>query len=132
MPRKVDDLLAEARADIERLEPAQAQQLLQLGALLIDIRPEHQRRTHGVVPGALIIERNVFEWRLDPTSEFRVPQADGHDRCVLVLCQEGYASSLAAASLRALGYTRTGDVIGGFDAWQAAGLPVAWPGACSA
>jgi rhodanese-related sulfurtransferase len=125
MPRKIDDLLAEARADIERLDPVQARQRVEeRGALLVDIRPEHQRRAHGVVPGALLIERNVFEWRLDPTSEFRVPQADGHERFVLVLCQEGYASSLAAASLRALGYQRAGDVIGGFDAWRAAGLPV--------
>jgi rhodanese-related sulfurtransferase len=123
--KSVDQLVAAARAEIERLSPEQTQRSLRDGALLIDIRPQQQRREHGVVPDALIIERNVLEWRLDPGSAFRIPQATGHERHVLVLCQEGYASSLAAASLRALGYARVGDVIGGFDAWRSAGLPVA-------
>ena len=95
------------------------------GALLVDIRPESQRRIHGEVPYGLVIERNVLEWRLDPTSPWRIPQADSHDRIVIVLCQEGYASSFAAAALIDLGYRRAGDVDGGFDAWRDAGLPVA-------
>jgi rhodanese-related sulfurtransferase len=123
--RNVEQLVDDARGEIERLSPEETFRSLRDGALLIDIRPQQQRHEHGVVPNALIIERNVLEWRLDPSSAFRIPEATGHDRHVLVLCQQGYASSLAAASLRALGYTRVGDVIGGFDAWQRAGLPVA-------
>ncbi|HEY2736096.1 MAG TPA: rhodanese-like domain-containing protein [Polyangiales bacterium] len=122
--RSVDNLLAAARSGIERVTPDSAHALVQAGALLIDIRPIQQRREFGIVPDALRIERNVLEWRLDPTSAFRISEATGHDRTVLVLCQQGYASSFAAASLRELGYARAGDVIGGFDAWCGAGLPV--------
>jgi rhodanese-related sulfurtransferase len=123
--RSADQLVDEARSDIERVSPERALQHLREGALLVDIRPIHQRREHGIVPEALCIERNVLEWRLDPTGDHRLPEATGHDRHVLILCQQGYASSLAAATLKSLGYTRTGDVIGGFDAWRAAGLPTA-------
>jgi rhodanese-related sulfurtransferase len=122
--RSVDQLLAEAREQIERITPQQAAAQMRAGALLIDIRPEHQRRTHGVIPDALHIERNVLEWRLDPSGDSRIPEASGHERPVWVICQQGYASSLAAASLRALGYSQVGDVIGGFDAWLDAGLPI--------
>lgn len=121
--RSVDSLLDEARADIDRYSVAQAFSYQQQGALLIDIRPVAQRAEHGVVPHALIIERNVLEWRLDPQCEHRLPGISSYERRVLILCQEGYASSFAAASVRALGYLHVGDVIGGFDAWRAAGLP---------
>jgi rhodanese-related sulfurtransferase len=121
----VDALLGAARTRIRRWTPSQALLLVREGALLVDIRPESQRRIHGEVPYGLVIERNVFEWRLDPTSAWRVPEADGSDRPVIVLCQEGYASSFAAASLVDLGYRCAGDVDGGFEAWHAAGLQVA-------
>jgi rhodanese-related sulfurtransferase len=94
------------------------------GALLVDTRPAAQRAREGSVPGALVVERNVLEWRFDPRSDARLPQATGYDVEVIILCSEGYSSSLAADSLRALGLTRTTDVIGGFGAWAAAGLPV--------
>lgn len=125
MSSAVEGLLGAARTRIERWTPAQAFLLLREGALLVDIRPEAQRRTHGEVPYGLVIERNVLEWRLDPTSPWRIPQADSLDRIVIVLCQEGYASSFAAASLVDLGYRRAGDVAGGYAAWRAAELPVA-------
>ena len=123
--RSADQLVERARTQIERFTPARAFQSVREGALLIDIRPIQQRREHGIVPQALCIERNVLEWRLDPSGAYRIPEATGHDRAVLILCQQGYASSLAAASLKAMGYQTTGDVIGGFDAWQSAGLPIA-------
>ncbi|HKP61326.1 MAG TPA: rhodanese-like domain-containing protein [Polyangiales bacterium] len=122
--RSADDLVEEARLSIDRVSAERAFELAAAGALLIDIRPAAQRAAHGGVPGALIIERNVLEWRLDPTGEFRLPEVTDHARKLIVLCQQGYASSLAAASLAALGYTRPADVIGGFDAWAKAGLPV--------
>jgi rhodanese-related sulfurtransferase len=123
----VDDLLAEARATYERISPRAAYQLvLHNRAVLVDIRPEAQRRAEGEVDPALrpvVIERNVLEWRLDPRSAARLPWA-GYDLRVLVLCQEGYASSLAAASLVRLGLTRAADVVGGLRAWREAGLPL--------
>ena len=122
--RSADDLVEEARLSIDRVSAERAFELAAAGALLIDIRPAAQRAAHGGVPGALIIERNVLEWRLDPTGDFRLPEVTDHTRKLIVLCQQGYASSLAAASLAALGYTRPADVIGGFDAWAKAGLPV--------
>jgi rhodanese-related sulfurtransferase len=91
--------------------------------MLVDIRPIHQRRAHGEIPGALIVERTVLEWRLDPRSTARLPIANRYDLPVIVVCQEGYSSSLAAASLRLLGLHRATDLAGGFDAWKAAGLP---------
>jgi rhodanese-related sulfurtransferase len=92
--------------------------------LLVDIRPVAQRTEHGEIPDALIVERNVLEWRFDPSSQWRLPQVTGYDRDVIVLCQEGYASSFAAASLRQLGHERVADLIGGFAAWRRTGLPV--------
>lgn len=121
--RSADDLVAEARRAITRVTALEAHALARAGALLIDIRPQAQRAQHGEIPFALAIERNVLEWRLDPTGAWRIPEVRDHDQQLIVLCQQGYASSLAAASLAALGHRRVSDLIGGFDAWQAAGLP---------
>ncbi len=123
----MDALLADARSRLERITPRAAYDELTTGnALIVDIRPAAQRATHGEVPASLpvlVIERNVLEWRLDPRSDARVPEAS-YDRRVIVLCQEGYQSSLAADALQSLGIQRATDVEGGFDAWRADGLPV--------
>jgi rhodanese-related sulfurtransferase len=123
--RTIDDVLAEARAGLTRLSPRETWAALQDGALLVDIRPAAQRAAEGEVPDAVVIERNVLEWRLDPASDHRIPAATGYDVQVVVLCSEGYTSSLAAAALADLGLHRATDVVGGFHAWAAAGLPVA-------
>jgi rhodanese-related sulfurtransferase len=128
VPKTVDDLVVEARAMLMRLTPEQALEGLEHGALLVDVRTTEQRAEHGVIPGAVPIGLNVLEWRLDPSSEWRIPQATGHDLRVIVFCQEGYSSSLAAARLQSLGLSRATDVIGGFEAWRDAGLPVERPG----
>jgi rhodanese-related sulfurtransferase len=119
----VDDLLAAARARLDRVDPRQAAEEQQAGALLIDIRPSEQRRREGTIPGARVMERNVLEWRLDPTSEWRIPEARDHDVRVIVVCSEGYTSSLAAAALQDLGLAKATDLAGGFWAWLQAGLP---------
>jgi rhodanese-related sulfurtransferase len=119
----VDELLTRARSRLIRLEPEQAAEARTRGALLVDIRPEAQRAREGGIPGAIVIERNVLEWRLDPTSPWRIPEADGYGREVVVFCSEGYTSSLAAASLQDLGLNRATDLVGGFLAWAEAGLP---------
>jgi rhodanese-related sulfurtransferase len=121
--RTVDDLLAEARSRIVRVSPHEAAARIATGALLVDIRPAAQRGREGEVPGSLIVERNVLEWRFDPASDARLPQATGYDVDVIILCSEGYTSSLAADALRSLGLHRATDVVGGFSAWAAAGLP---------
>jgi rhodanese-related sulfurtransferase len=121
--RSVDDLLAEARSRLVRLTPEETAARVARGALLVDIRPAAQRAVEGEVPGALIVERNVLEWRFDPLSDARLPEATGYDVEVIVLCSEGYTSSLAADALRSLGITQATDVVGGFVAWRAAGLP---------
>jgi rhodanese-related sulfurtransferase len=121
--RTIDDLLAEARTRIVRVTPHEAAARVAAGAYLVDIRPAAQRQREGEVPGSLIVERNVLEWRFDPASDARLPQATGYDVDVIVLCSEGYTSSLAADALRSLGLHRATDVIGGFSAWAAAGLP---------
>ena len=123
--RTVDDLLAEARASLSRLVPHLAALAVAAGALLVDIRPEAQRRAEGEFVGALVIERNVLEWRLDPASPDRLPDVTGHDQVIIVACSEGYASSFAAASLQQLGFGSATDLVGGFQAWRAAGLPTA-------
>ena len=122
-PRTIDDLLAEARSRIARVTPREAAARIADGALLVDIRPAAQRAREGEVPGSLIVERNVLEWRFDPVSKARLPQATGYDVDIIVLCSEGYTSSLAADALRSLGLHRATDVVGGFHAWAAAGLP---------
>lgn len=124
MPRTVDDLLMEARALLDRVTPEQASAELEDGALLVDVRTEAQRAMHGEIPGAVAIGLNVLEWRLDPASEWRIPQAIDHDVHVIVCCQQGYSSSLAAARLQSMGLHRATDVVGGFEAWRDAGLPV--------
>jgi rhodanese-related sulfurtransferase len=121
----IGDLLARARARLHRLDPPDAAAAVDDGALLVDIRPGWQRLDEGTVPGALVIERNHLEWRLDPTSDARIAEATDHDRQWIVLCSEGYTSSLAAAALQDLGLHRATDVDGGFRAWAAAGLPTA-------
>jgi rhodanese-related sulfurtransferase len=123
MTDTIDDLLARARARLRRLEPADAAAAAARGALLVDTRPEWQRYDEGEIPGALLIERNHLEWRLDPASDARIPEAVDHDVEVIVVCSEGYSSSLAAASLQDLGLHRATDLVGGFQAWKAAGLP---------
>jgi rhodanese-related sulfurtransferase len=119
----IDDLLAISRDGVRRPGPLEAHRAAAEGALLVDIRPAAQRADEGEIPEALIIERNVLEWRLDPTGSHRIPQAENHDVAVIVVCSEGYASSLAAESLRKLGLHRATDLDGGFRAWAAAGLP---------
>ncbi|GAA5015508.1 rhodanese-like domain-containing protein [Kitasatospora paranensis] len=123
MVTTIDDLVARARAGVDRPGPAEAARAVERGALLVDIRPAAQRAREGGIPGALVIERNVLEWRLDPAGSHRIAEADGHDVHWIVVCSEGYASSLAAASLRELGLHRATDLDGGFVAWAAAGLP---------
>ena len=119
----VDSLLEQARSTLDRLSPRAAYQAWLGGAELVDIRPAAQRAAEGEVPGALLVERNVLEWRFDPASPARLPEATGHDLQVIVLCSEGYTSSLAAAALQQLGLHRATDVVGGFRAWRAACLP---------
>ena len=120
--RSIDELLADARRGLDRLTPGQASAEIAAGALLVDIRPAAQRAAEGEVPGALIVERNVLEWRFAPDSRWRLPQA-GPDAVLVVVCNEGYASSLAADTLRWLGVAGATDLAGGFRAWAAAGLP---------
>ena len=113
----VDELLERARARIIRVMPEDLEARLRLGALVIDIRPAAQREEEGSLPGALILERNVLEWRLDPTCSDRLTDVHDHERLVIVVCSEGYASSLAAASIKDLGYSSVGDLKGGYKAW---------------
>jgi rhodanese-related sulfurtransferase len=119
----IAQILEAARARLHRLTPAQAYAEVGKGAVLVDIRPAAQRQTEGEIPGAIVIERNVLEWRLDPRSDHRLPIA-GFSLRVIVVCSEGYTSSLAAASLLDLGIVGATDLDGGFRAWEAAGLPV--------
>ncbi len=123
-PVTVNDLLARARTALDRVDAERAAREVDEGALLIDIRSETQRASDGVVPGALYFPRNVLEWRCDPGCEGYDPRVGGPERRVIVMCDAGYASSLAAASLQELGFERATDLDGGFQAWRAAGLPV--------
>lgn len=118
-PRSADDLMNEARARIDRVTVDQLEGVLKEGGLLIDIRPEAQRSAEGSLPGALVVERNVLEWRFDLSGPDHLEQVTGYDQPVVVVCSEGYASSLAAASLRDLGFARAADLEGGFKAWAA-------------
>ena len=124
--RTIDDLLVEARARLDRVEPAAARDAAQNGAVLVDIRSELHRDEHGTIPGAVHHPRNVLEWRLDPASGYSDPALSGDlDRRLILVCHEGYQSSLAAAIAQDLGFANATDLIGGFEAWRDAGLPVA-------
>ncbi|HVF77542.1 MAG TPA: rhodanese-like domain-containing protein [Solirubrobacteraceae bacterium] len=126
MTRKtIDELLAQARAGLVRVGPHEARDAVQSGAVLIDIRTESQRAADGVVPGAIWFARNVLEWRCDPNCEAHDERVGDLGRRVIVMCDEGYQSSLAAATLQQLGFARATDLVGGFHAWRDAGLPVA-------
>jgi rhodanese-related sulfurtransferase len=121
--RTIASVLEEARAGLCRLSPVEAHLAVSGGALLVDTRTPWQRDAQGELPGALVIDRTVLEWRLDPTSDARIPEAGDYDQLVIVVCRQGYSSSLAAAGLQALGLWRATDVIGGVEAWLADGLP---------
>ncbi|MFD7568041.1 rhodanese-like domain-containing protein [Streptomyces tendae] len=124
-PTGIDALLERVRAGYRRIAPQEAYDAAEAGAaLLVDIRYAALRERDGVIPGALVIERNELEWRLDPQGSHRLPEATDHDVRVVVVCNEGYASTLAAESLHRLGLHRATDLVGGFQAWRAAGLPV--------
>jgi rhodanese-related sulfurtransferase len=119
----IDQMLENARSGLTRLSPLETCEAAARGALLVDIRPEENRSSEGEIPGALVVDRNVLEWRLDPASRARLPEASSYDRQIIIICNEGYASSLAAAALHQLGLERATDMIGGYRAWKAAGLP---------
>jgi len=123
-PLTVDELLAEARRGSERLGPKEAASAMSAGAVLVDIRSELQRERDGLVPGSVFFPRNVLEWRCDPASPHRDERVSDASRQLIVMCDEGYQSSLAAANLRRLGFDDATDLAGGFRAWRAAGLPV--------
>jgi rhodanese-related sulfurtransferase len=120
----VDDLLAEARDGLDRVTPFEALRAQRAGALLVDMRSEVDRARDGEIPGAHRYPRNVLEWRLDPACAYRDPEIARRDVRVILVCAEGYQSSLAAAAVRRFGVDAT-DVIGGFEAWRDAGLPIA-------
>lgn len=122
--RSVDRILADARDRLARLDPHTAYERVRGGAVLVDIRPAVYRQAEGLMPSALVIERNDLEWRLDPASDARLPIAS-YELEVIVVCNEGYASSLAALSLQDLGLRSATDLVGGYRAWRTAGLPVA-------
>jgi rhodanese-related sulfurtransferase len=121
---RIDEHLARARADLVRLTADQAWHEVCAGALLVDTRTAAQRSRQGGLPHALVIDRTVLEWRLDPSSPHRIPEVRDAQHRVIVICRQGYSSSLAAASLRAIGLERATDVIGGVEAWLVAGLPL--------
>ena len=120
----IDELLEESRRKLQRLAPRDASNAVADGAFLIDIRSETQRASDGTVPGSTFVPRNVLEWRLDPSSPWRDPELARADAVIILMCDEGYQSSLAAAVLQTLGLRRATDVVGGFQAWSAAGLQV--------
>jgi rhodanese-related sulfurtransferase len=123
-PVTVDQLLDAARARLHRLSPSEAFARMRGDAVLVDIRSDRQRARDGIVPGSIHVSRNVLEWRLDPASSHRDPRLARRDARIMLLCHEGFQSSLAAATLQRLGLLRATDVVGGFQAWRAGGLPV--------
>jgi rhodanese-related sulfurtransferase len=130
--KTVDELLAQARATLpDRPSPAEALHAQASGALLIDIREDDQRREDGLIPGAIVLPRNSLEWRCDPASQWRHPAITGWDLRIILICNQGYQSSLAAATLQQLGLIHATDLDGGFTAWAAAGLPVIAPATAS-
>jgi len=122
--RTIEELLAQAREKLVRVEPHEAHDAISGGALMIDIRSETQRAADGIVADAIWCVRHVLEWRCDPSSEARDERVGDLERHVIVMCDEGYQSSLAAATLQQLGFGRATDLVGGFQAWRASGLPV--------
>lgn len=122
--RTIDDVLADARSRLVRVSPTEAAGRRDRGALFVDIRPAAQRATEGEIPGSLVIERNVLEWRFDPDSDAARPEAS-LDLEIIVFCSEGYTSSLAAAALQDVGLNRATDLDGGFQRWRAEGFPTA-------
>ena len=122
-PCAIDGLLDAVRAGLDRVAPERLAAEVAAGALVVDTRPVEQRQRDGSLPGAIVVDRNVLEWRLDPTSPHRLPEVTGPDLRVVVVCNEGYSSSLAAATLRQLGLHRATDLAGGFQAWLAARDP---------
>ena len=127
--RTIDEILACARTRLVRVTPRQAFRELSGGGVLVDIRPAAQRAAQGEIPGSTVVERNHLEWRLDPGSDARLPWVTGYDHRIIVFCVDGYTSSLAAAALQDLGLHQATDMIGGFRAWTAEGLPSAAGGA---
>jgi rhodanese-related sulfurtransferase len=124
----IEQVLSAARVRLVRLSANEAyESVANTEAILVDIRPEGQRAMEGSIAGALVVERNVLEWRFDPLSSARLPVATGHDIQVIVFCSEGYTSSLASVALQDLGLWRSTDIVGGFHAWRAAGLPIVPP-----
>jgi rhodanese-related sulfurtransferase len=115
----IDGVLARSRQRLDRVQPQQLAQEMTAGALVVDIRPVGDRESEGLLPGALVVDRNVLEWRLDPTSPDRVAEADDPERRVILVCNEGYASSLAAETLQRVGLRRATDLVGGYRAWRA-------------
>ena len=126
MSTGIDELLARARARLDRVEPNEAARAAANGAVLVDIREDHQRARDGLVPGAVVVGRSVLEWRCDPASPWREPAVSDPARRLILVFHEGYQSSLAAASLQDLGHREATDLDGGFLAWREAGLPVTW------
>lgn len=126
--RTINDLLDEARQGLVRLTPEQTVAAMAEGALVIDVRPPHDRERTGVIPGSVHFHRGVVEWRVDAASGSGDPLVTGLDQHLILVCNEGYTSSLAAATLQQLGFTRATDLIGGVRAWREAGLPVVMPG----
>ena len=120
----IDNFLERARRELKRLQPEQAAQAMKEGALLVDTRPVEQRRRDGEVPGAIVVDRNVLEWRLDPSCPAHLGVSSSVDATIIVMCNEGFSSSLAASTLQRLGLRHATDMIGGFQAWAACGLPV--------
>jgi rhodanese-related sulfurtransferase len=123
-PRTVAELLDAARRRLDRVGPSEATEAMAAGAALVDIRSDTQRERDGVVPGSIVVNRNELEWRADPASDYRDPRIADPERRLIVMCNEGYQSSLAAAMLQDLGLEQATDLDGGFQAWRAAGLPV--------
>jgi rhodanese-related sulfurtransferase len=125
--RTADELVDAARVSLRRVAPSEAHDAVAHGALLIDTRPSEQRARDGTIPGALVIDRNVLEWRLDPAGSHHIPEVTSHEQQIILFCNEGYSSSLAAKSLQELGLRNATDLVGGIQAWIAAGLPIDAP-----
>jgi rhodanese-related sulfurtransferase len=119
-PSAIDSLLMAARRDLDRVQPADLADEMASGALVVDIRPWEQRQRDGDLPGAIVVDRNVLEWRLDPSCPHHLPDVKAADRRIIIVCNEGYSSSLAAATLRQLGMRRATDLVGGFQAYMSA------------